>query len=162
MGNAGVQNAEWGIRNLDIHRCILPHSPFRIPLPPFLSATIAHFSTYNRFHMNDALCLICNGTQLNEKFAQGQWRYVVCAACGHARLSPLPEPEVLQLFYEEAYFIDSETGGYANYLQDETLHRMNAKARLACLARAGGQGGKLLDVGCATGFFLDEDRKSVV
>lgn len=105
-------------------------------------------------------CCICHGESLQPRFPRGKWSYQLCSSCGHARLSPWEVAEQLDEFYEESYFVDSSTGGYSNYVQDEALHRLNAKDRLRHVAAAGGKGGRLLDVGCAAGFFLDEAQKS--
>lgn len=110
--------------------------------------------------MPTANCSICDSTHLAEKFSRGPWRYVACGECGHAFLTPLPEPETIAEQYDEAYFVASENGGYADYQQDERLHRANARDRLARLAYAGAPNRRLLDVGCATGFFLDEARQT--
>jgi SAM-dependent methyltransferase len=63
--------------------------------------------------------------------------------------------------FDAGYFEQAAGGGYAGYTRDEELHRHNARARLRRLARAGARSpGRLLDVGCAAGFFLDESRRA--
>lgn len=49
--------------------------------------------------------------------------------------------------------------GYTNYIADEANIRRTARRRLRRLQRHM-RTGKLLDVGCATGFFLDEARRA--
>ena len=110
--------------------------------------------------MVDLHCSICEAAPLGEKFARGDWRYFACPECGHARLTPLPAPQEMAALYDESYFHDSQTGGYDDYLKDESLHRLNARDRLKRLARAGAKAGRLLDVGCAAGLFLDEARSA--
>jgi SAM-dependent methyltransferase len=62
--------------------------------------------------------------------------------------------------YGDAYFVTGEGGGYLDYAADEPLHRANARDRLAVIEAArAGEPGRLLDVGCAHGFFLDEARR---
>jgi SAM-dependent methyltransferase len=63
-------------------------------------------------------------------------------------------------FYDERYFVASDRGGYDDYLRDEALHRLNARDRLKRLRQAGATSGRLLDIGCAAGFFLDEARQA--
>ena len=70
-------------------------------------------------------------------------------------------PEVSQLpeMYNKAYFHGSRTG-YPAYEADESLHRARARDYLEDLTAHAASTGTLLDVGCATGFFLDEARQS--
>jgi SAM-dependent methyltransferase len=70
-----------------------------------------------------------------------------------------PARETLADIYGPTYFADrlnSMRGqAYVDYLGDEANHRANAIARLRLIERHQGKG-RLLDVGCAAGFFLDE------
>jgi SAM-dependent methyltransferase len=75
----------------------------------------------------------------------------------------LPSDDELDAIYGGAYFRDDRHGadarGYAHYLADEAAHRRNARRRLTTLLRGrGGAGSRLLDVGSAAGFFVDEAR----
>jgi SAM-dependent methyltransferase len=74
----------------------------------------------------------------------------------------LPAEQALTTIYDEGYFQDqpgsADRHGYADYLRDEPLHRANARRRLKLLARYRPSRGRLLDVGSAAGFFVDEAR----
>jgi SAM-dependent methyltransferase len=81
-----------------------------------------------------------------------------CRACGLLFRGELPSPQELLLIYDHDYFRREEGGdaeGYADYLSDELEHRLTARRRVAQLYRAA-QTGRLLDVGSAAGFFMDE------
>ncbi len=81
-----------------------------------------------------------------------------CGTCGMRALHPLPpESEVLGL-YSTAYF-EGGGHGYRSYLDDEEIHRRTARKRLAGLLGHVATG-CVLDVGCASGFFLDEARSA--
>ncbi len=78
-----------------------------------------------------------------------------------ACLSPLPSRRDTHAIYAETYFKGTTDGGYADYQRDEELHRRNARDRLRRIAdRRQAPAGDLVDVGCATGFFLDEARRA--
>jgi SAM-dependent methyltransferase len=75
----------------------------------------------------------------------------------------LPSEDELDAIYDGAYFRDdrhsADARGYAHYLADEAAHRRNARRRLTTLlSRQSAAGGRLLDVGCAAGFFVAEAR----
>ncbi len=84
-----------------------------------------------------------------------------CRVCGLLFRGELPDLDELDEIYGEAYFrareADTKGEGYPDYLRDNELHRRNARKRLDLLERFVPPG-DLLDVGCASGFFLDEAR----
>jgi 2-polyprenyl-3-methyl-5-hydroxy-6-metoxy-1,4-benzoquinol methylase len=85
---------------------------------------------------------------------------VECLNCGLVYVHPRPDPKELHALYDESYFQNDQSGvvGYANYLDDEVQIRKTFARRLQFLERWI-QPGKLLDVGCAAGFFLDEAHR---
>jgi SAM-dependent methyltransferase len=84
---------------------------------------------------------------------------VRCGGCGLLTRASLPDERELREIYAPEYFADSAGGsvdGYADYLADSNRHREAARRRLALLDRATASKGRLLDVGCAAGFFVGE------
>lgn len=84
-----------------------------------------------------------------------------CRGCGLLFRGELPTADELRAIYSHGYFLRDEDGyadGYADYLSDETEHRLTARRRVDQLNRAAG-GGRLLDVGSAAGFFMAEARE---
>jgi 2-polyprenyl-3-methyl-5-hydroxy-6-metoxy-1,4-benzoquinol methylase len=72
----------------------------------------------------------------------------------------LPTAEELLSIYAPGYFRREDGGdanGYADYLSDEFEHRLTARRRVDRLDGASRRG-RLLDVGAAAGFFMDEAR----
>jgi 2-polyprenyl-3-methyl-5-hydroxy-6-metoxy-1,4-benzoquinol methylase len=74
-----------------------------------------------------------------------------------------PDRAELADIYALDYFRNSVSGsnihGYSDYLRDEGQHRANARRRVRLLERHSGRPGRVLDVGCAAGFFLDEAKR---
>ncbi|NBB95760.1 MAG: methyltransferase domain-containing protein [Planctomycetes bacterium] len=79
------------------------------------------------------------------------WQIVRCGGCGLIFYDGPPEANL----YSESYFSGTE---YRDYLADERAHRRNFRRRLRTLRRYV-SGGRLLEVGCAYGLFLDEARE---
>jgi SAM-dependent methyltransferase len=83
-----------------------------------------------------------------------------CRTCGLLFRGALPTPEDLRAIYDRSYFRrddGADADGYSDYLSDGPEHRLTAARRVARLNRAV-QPGRLLDVGSAAGFFMDEAR----
>ena len=84
-----------------------------------------------------------------------------CSSCGLLYRASLPSSEELSGLYDSSYFRAEERSqrgeGYADYVGEADLHRLNARRRLSFLEGLT-RPGSLLDVGCAAGFFLDEAR----
>ena len=73
---------------------------------------------------------------------------------------PNVDEKILREFYDAEYFKSSGAiFGYHNYLEDEKILRLNARYILANLPKFNGIPSKILDIGCAHGFLMDEARK---
>jgi hypothetical protein len=75
----------------------------------------------------------------------------------------LPAYEDLEEIYAPEYFEyrpEERTDGYADYLGDAERHRETARRRLALIETFAASRGKLLDVGAAAGFFVDEAARA--
>ncbi|MDP2921147.1 MAG: class I SAM-dependent methyltransferase [Candidatus Omnitrophota bacterium] len=103
-------------------------------------------------------CYICDFVTENHKVVNG-FNVHTCEKCGLEWVTGVTEDD-LDAFYTKKYF-DSDTElGYRDYLAAEKIHRKNAKRilgivdRIKCLS-----GARVLDVGCAFGFLLDEAGK---
>jgi len=82
---------------------------------------------------------------------------VRCPECGLIRNRHLPKFERLKQIYTESYFRSTDSGslGYDDYIADRAKITRTFQRRLREIERWIGHKGKLLDVGCATGFSLE-------
>jgi 2-polyprenyl-3-methyl-5-hydroxy-6-metoxy-1,4-benzoquinol methylase len=88
---------------------------------------------------------------------------VQCPQCGLLFRRHLPGHEEVAAIYGEEYFKrsadDAGAQGYLDYVRDEEAHRLSSQKRLGWLERRAVRApGRLLDVGAAAGFFMDEAR----
>lgn len=105
-------------------------------------------------------CPACTAATVNPWLHKEGFDYVLCNGCGHAWLDPFPTEQQLATMYDQSYFVANDHGGYKDYAADEAMHRRNAQDRLRIIHRSHRPPGVLLDVGCATGFFLDEAQQA--
>ncbi len=110
--------------------------------------------------LHDNPCNLCGSEQRHPYCPENGLRLVQCEDCGLVYVNPRPDPHELYALYGETYFRNEQSGvvGYTNYLKDEANIRKTFAGRLKRISRFI-KPGKLLDVGCAAGFFLDEARK---
>lgn len=96
-------------------------------------------------------CPVCGGASFDdERFAPGPLRH--CGACGFSFLNP----EASAAQYDDAYF-ENYVGG--DYLAHERQRRHESGLRLDSLARVVPPPARVLEIGAAAGFFLDEARR---
>ncbi len=101
-------------------------------------------------------CPACGASVDRPLVAVADHQYVECVVCSSGRLDPLPAADPVEL-YDQSYFQGASNGGYLDYDADAALHRRNAHARLDRRATATSPGPqRLIDVGCAIGYVLDE------
>ncbi len=97
-----------------------------------------------------SICQLC-GREGDMPLLYPAWRIVRCDGCG---LAFFPENVETAELYTEKYFSGQE---YRDYLADETALRKNFRERLADVRKLK-PSGRLLELGCAYGLFLDEAR----
>ena len=102
--------------------------------------------------VSEVPCPLCGIEYATEHFAErGSWKYATCTNCGAVFLRPLPSPEDLRTYYNQVYMVPVEayargTKRNAPPLLKKLVERLPAK-------------GKLLEIGCSYGFFLEAARR---
>ena len=105
-------------------------------------------------------CNLCGADDTAPVTEIDGFHIVRCRQCGLVYVNPRYREELLQEIYTETYYDHDgiqnglEFFGYDNYLEDEENIRITFAKRLKTIERYATKG-KLLDIGCATGFFLD-------
>lgn len=100
----------------------------------------------------------CCGTHeiFREVFKKAGYPIVRCTACGVGRT--VTENFSPEEYYTSDYFDGGHADGYADYVGSEQLLR-NEFRKILQGVRRHVPGGKLLEVGCAYGFFLSEAQE---
>ena len=104
-------------------------------------------------------CIICH-TKPEFAFQKHGYTILVCPHCGlYQTLLPGSYRQLLKTYYAKGYFTGSlNRAGYANYVADSSVIYRNAQGYLNLIDRHRLIGRRLLDVGCATGIFLQAAR----
>lgn len=101
-------------------------------------------------------CRTCNSANASHLFEKRGRNIVKCDDCGLIYLDYSPSETDLKGLYSEGYYFN---GGYQNYIEEKPLIQINARRRIAQMKKIK-PGGRLLEIGCALGFFLEEAKKS--
>ena len=114
---------------------------------------------------HDVSCNVCGAlvpARAAPVFVKDGFEVVRCPRCRLLFRRELPDAAGVAAIYSDAYFRrpedDTSGQGYDDYLLEEELHRLNARARVRALRRHVATG-SLFDVGAAAGFFMDEARR---
>ncbi len=102
-------------------------------------------------------CGLCGSAERELRFRDGPFSVVTCARCGLTYVTPrLRDAALLEQVYDEGYWSSSSAKdrGYTDYRADEPLYLRTYRRRLAVIRRHFERPGRVLDVGCAAGFFL--------
>lgn len=103
-------------------------------------------------------CRICSSQDKTALFTKDNLPIVKCSSCGLEYTDISPRQEELKSFYGEKYFKSEGKGtSYFDYISEEPVIALNSAKRLEKIKRIKGisPDGKLLDIGCATGVFLN-------
>ncbi|PYQ65244.1 MAG: hypothetical protein DMF53_05915 [Acidobacteria bacterium] len=104
-------------------------------------------------------CPLCDSEERRESiFEFPPYAVARCKSCGLWYLCPRLTESLMHASYEDDHYFEGGEGGYSSYQAQETTLRPTFRRFLREIARRGMTGGKLLEVGCAYGFFLEEAK----
>ncbi|MDW8366661.1 MAG: class I SAM-dependent methyltransferase [Abditibacteriales bacterium] len=109
----------------------------------------------------NSVCNLCGGTATLPLRGASLQHLVQCAACGLVRVREMPTHDTVQRIYGEDYYrnANSHVVGYEDYAADMPNILKTAHRRLRLIERYCPVPGRLLDVGCALGFFMEAARQ---
>ena len=103
-------------------------------------------------------CELCGSTDQSRLYEVDGYPVVRCRDCGLVFVGRVPTQEELAALYDESYYEDSATPGYAGYGDAETRKRHHDRTLLEEIESYRNPG-RMLEIGCAYGYFLDEARR---
>jgi len=108
-------------------------------------------------------CPLCSADNSKFLFLKNTYRHVRCRACGLVFVNPMPTPAEIGAIYDDPLYFANRNEwpyGYNNYFGEREFYTALFDRRVSecerALGAANGHGRRLLDVGCAAGFLLDE------
>lgn len=123
------------------------------------------FEDWPKEYLEIVSCPICFSKKNKKLYPKKYKRIVKCANCGLIYTNPRLKKKYLKHLYSEDYFRNNKSAhfGYENYLGDENKILTTFNSRIEDIEENVAKG-RLLDVGCATGFFMKaaKDRGWVV
>ena len=109
-------------------------------------------------------CGLCGCEERELRFQDGPFQVVECSACALVYVTPrLKDSSLIDHVYNETYWSSdaAKVHGYTDYRADAPLYKRTYEKRLSVLERhfpglcnAAGEPLRVLDVGCAAGYFL--------
>jgi 2-polyprenyl-3-methyl-5-hydroxy-6-metoxy-1,4-benzoquinol methylase len=111
------------------------------------------------FARSEHSCIGCGARGYTRFIERAGYEIVRCDSCGLRFLHPQPSAAEVQAYYDKEYFGsgNSANRGYDAYLTEAENHRATFRNRLRLLPRPSPDA-RLLDVGAATGFFVEQAR----
>ena len=106
----------------------------------------------------DVACALCGSLERDERFRDGPYTVMSCGSCQLVYVTPrIDDDELVARVYGPDYWRSpaARVRGYTDYVADHALYRRTFARRLRVLGRELPRVGRALDVGCATGAFLE-------
>lgn len=104
----------------------------------------------NIFDKKTCKCNLCESEKCKYIFSKNKYDLFKCTECNFVFVYPIPEDQILENHYKESY----ESGGYNIYATSEDIRIKINEFRFENLKKYNIKG-KILDVGCGVGYFLN-------
>jgi SAM-dependent methyltransferase len=101
-------------------------------------------------------CQLCGSRERALKFRDGPFAVMTCSSCGLVYVTPRLQGQALVDVYDAGYWksANPKQRGYADYARESRLYLKTYHKRMRLVERWLPQRGRVLDVGCAAGYFL--------
>lgn len=107
----------------------------------------------------DKQCVLCGSTEYVLKFSKNGFQIIGCKNCNLVK-TKIPDHLDLELIYDESYFQGGKSDGYADYEGSQKVLKKEFSRTLGKVLKVAKTGqNRLLEVGCAYGYFLDLAQK---
>lgn len=105
-------------------------------------------------------CVVCGHADPQPRFSRNGFELVECRACGCLYVGQDPAAIDFDALYGRDYYTGGHDTVFEDYVGQQGARRAQARRKLFGMRHFGGvaKQGRLLDVGCAAGFFLAEAR----
>lgn len=119
----------------------------------------SHTNNWPLNYLENTPCILCGNNKYAQKYSQYYSRIVRCKECGLIYTNPRLKSKYLKELYSKEYFQNDHSSrlGYSDYLQDQKNIIRTFDKRLKTIETFI-RPGKVLDVGCATGFFMQSAK----
>ena len=112
--------------------------------------------TSNSESENILACQVCGSAERTLKFEDGPYHVYTCSACTFVYVTPRLTGQALLDVYNGTYWKSDnpKVRGYADYAKESALYLKTYKLRMKLVSKWLPEKGRILDVGCAAGYFL--------
>jgi len=103
-------------------------------------------------------CNLCGSEEVKNRFKINDFSIVRCRKCGLEYVNPILEEKDIQEIYQKGYFNGFKKDnffGYQDYAQDEIEINRTFQRKMRIIDKLMPDKGKILDIGCAMGFFIN-------
>jgi 2-polyprenyl-3-methyl-5-hydroxy-6-metoxy-1,4-benzoquinol methylase len=107
----------------------------------------------------EPICPLCRSANICPYRIVGSYPIVRCLQCSFLFVSPAPTAADLSAFYQQAAYYEGSSLGYSDYIGDRARHEQLARKRLQRIEQLLSRRGRILDMGCAAGFFLGSAQR---
>jgi SAM-dependent methyltransferase len=110
--------------------------------------------------VNHRPCVVCGTADPRPRYSRNGFELVACSACTCLYVGQDPATIDFDALYGKDYYTGGHDTVFEDYVGQQAARRAAARRKLFALRHFGGipKRGRLLDVGCAAGFFLAEAR----
>jgi 2-polyprenyl-3-methyl-5-hydroxy-6-metoxy-1,4-benzoquinol methylase len=101
-------------------------------------------------------CQVCGSSERELKFQDGPYSVFTCSDCTFVYVTPRLSGQALIDVYNETYWKSDnpKERGYADYAKEAALYLKTYQKRMKLVSKWLPAKGRILDVGCAAGYFL--------
>jgi SAM-dependent methyltransferase len=103
-------------------------------------------------------CIACGSSSITVAFEKNSCKILRCSVCGLGRTSQIEPTFDPQAYYSESYFHGGVSDGYTDYIGSEATLRAEFRTIMSYILSLNPHSGRLLEFGCAYGFFLEEAK----